>query len=207
VVTDTWDGGVAIFWHEMGGAILEAVVRGRLFDQLGEPQGPVFTATPEDDVFEGLPAATTFPNGEMLLSWRVQHGSSSAEPMDVRTVLLDISGQPLDGMAQTVWTASSGYMPFYAPTAQAGEGRAVFAWHTSDSTVDGVFLRRYVHPGGLLDCDITDVAGPLSTGEDGGRHLPSVLGFPDGRILVAWASLFVDLGEGQAYRAVFRFVK
>ena len=207
VVTDTWDGGVAIFWHEQGNGILEGVVRGRLFNQQGGPKGEVFTASPQVDSYEGLPSATTFPEGEILLSWRVQQGTSSADPMDVRTRLLDAQGLAIEDTAQTVWTSSSGYAPFYAPIELSGSSRAVFAWHTSDEAVDSVFVRRYLHPEGLLDCSITDAAGPLGVGELGGRHLPALLGFPDGRILVAWSSLFEVDGQPSSYRVVFRYLK
>jgi hypothetical protein len=71
-----------------------------------------------------------------------------------------------------------------------------------------VYVRRYYAQEDVLDCEKTPVAGPTVALEQGGRRLPAVLGFPDGRILVGWESNFQHPNGGKSLTRVrLRYLK
>ena len=218
VVTDTLQGGVAIYWHHwqsaMGGKPgqpaqeAENFVRGRIFDAFAVPVGGPFQVTPGTDVKEGSPSAATFVEGDMIVTWKSSNTEITTSGTSARSTLLGDEGQDIGSLAHLVGTDPLGNYPFYAPVAVAGPRRAVVAWHTVDALLDGVYLRRYYADDDVYDCDATKIPEGLLPLETGTRRLPAVLGFADGRILVAWNASFANPGGGASLtRAYLQYLK
>jgi len=207
VVTDTPQGGVAIYWHHrvppplvpkdgeppdgplpLPGAV-ENQVKGRIFDQAAEPLGEPFQVSPETQKFEGMPCSTTLKNGEMFVTWRTSMTDGTTTSTSIRGQLLGLSGEPL-GAEKLFGEDPKGYYPFYAPTGSPDPNRVFVVWHTIEPALDGVYLRRYYMAEDIMDCETTTVSGAKVPGESGNRRLPAVLTFEDGRTLIGWQSSF-----------------
>jgi hypothetical protein len=217
VVTDTKEGGVAVFWvrhlyelveKDKPGSpgpvkqLSDRMIHGRFYDQTGAPQGESFLASHDGDEHECMSAAATFEDGTVFLTWKTQP-SFSTTPAWTLGHKVGMEG-PIPGAEVHAFGFDPlGNYPFYAPVAASGLGRAAIVWHTVDGTEDGVYMRRYYQAEDAIDCDITVVSpGPPSPANGYQRRLPAVMGFSDGRILVAYEGHF----SGKT-RTVLRYFK
>ena len=157
---------------------------------------------------EEMPGASTFESGELLVSWRSKGGDpATPQGRPVHSRLYDLMGAPI-GDYQQIGDDNVGLYPFNAPVNVIDSDRAAVVWHTLEGGLDGVYLRRYYLSEDAFDCDITAVWSPMLTHELGSRHLPDVLGFPDGRILIVWSSKFDLPNASKNYtRIVLKYLK
>jgi len=208
VLADTADGGVGLFWQGAPTFTEPFVVMGRFFGPSAQPYGDPFVISPGDFGYEGMPSAAAFHTGEIFVSWKTRQSGFTTGPSKTMGVRISATGDMTGSQIHLLGDDPSGAYPFYAPVAIAGAGRAAITWHTVDPVLDGTYLRRYYAEDDVIDCDITDVSGPIMPGEAGGRRLPAVLGFEDGRILVAWETTYMDpAGGGTITRAYLRYLK
>ncbi|MBR57039.1 MAG: hypothetical protein CMH54_03165 [Myxococcales bacterium] len=207
IVTDTSNGGVAIFWQHIDNSAGIHEIRGRIFNANAQPAGVVFTASPGTEPDEWAPSATTFPGGNILLTWRVRETPNNSGPNDIYSTLLGPNGEDMGSPIHLVGHDPSGGYPFYAPTDENDPFRAAVVWHSLGAASNAVYLRRYYQAEDIYDCEPTDLSGPLMDGETGGRHLPAVLAFPDGRILAVWSTGIDNANGDNISRAVLRYVK
>lgn len=207
VVTDTSNGGVAIFWQHIDNGADIREIRGRIFNANAQPAGVVFTASPGTEPEEWAPAATTFPGGNILLTWKARETPNTSGPNDIKSTLLGPNGQDIGSPVHQVGHDPAGNYPFYAPTDENDPFRAAVIWHSVGSNANAVYLRRYYHADDVYDCDITDLSGAFLENETGARHLPAVLAFPDGRVLAVWSTGIENESGNSVTRAVLRYVK
>ena len=205
VVTDTKEGGVAVFWvrhlYEMVDKdkpgspgpvkqLTDRMIHGRFYDQTGAPAGDAFLASHDGDEQECMSAAATFEDGTVFLTWKTQPGFSTA-PGWTLGHKVGADGPIPGAEVHPFGFDPLGNYPFYAPVATSGIGRAAIVWHTVDDAEDGVYMRRYYQEEDAIDCDITMVSpGPASPSNGYQRRLPAVMGFQDGRILIAYEGNF-----------------
>ena len=216
VLTDTKEGGVAVFWvrhlyeyveKDKPGSngpvkqLTDRVVQGRYYDQTGAPVDESFLASHDGEEHECMAAAATFEDGTVFLTWKTQPGFSTAPAWTLgHKVGLD---GPIPGAEVHAFGLDPlGNYPFFAPVAMSGTERAAIVWHTVDGDEDGVYMRRYYQAEDAIDCDITMVSPPAGPSTGYQRRLPAVMGFPDGRILIAYEGFF-----GGKTRTVLRYFK
>jgi hypothetical protein len=161
-------------------------VFGRHFDGDGMPVGDVAPLSAGQMAYEALPAVAAFDDGGVFVTWKESDMTTSTSPVAIAGKAW--SALQVQGKAQTVGLDKDGSYPDQAPVATLANERAAIVWH-SIAADGGVFLRRYYRAPDKLDCETTDVAGPIALPETGPRHLPAVEALPDGRVLVAWDTL------------------
>lgn len=164
-------------------------VFGRGFDANGLATGAVVPLSAGKTAYEALPAVAAFPDGGVFLSWKQGDVTTSTTPVAIAGKAWSAALTPQTaGQLQAVGEDADGSYPDQAPVAALPGERIAVAWH-SVAKDGGLFLRRYYRAPDKLDCETTDVAGPIAAPEDGPRHLPAVEALADGRVVVAWDTL------------------
>ena len=173
-------------------------VFGRHLDGDGLPVGDVAPLSAGQLAYEALPAVAAFADGGVFVSWKESAITTNTSPVAIAGRAWSAGLTP--GQSQAVGQDKDGSYPDQAPVAALANERAAIVWH-SIAPDGGLFLRRYYRAPDKLDCETTDVAGPLAPPDDGPRHLPAVEALPDGRIVVAW-----DTYEAGVPRVRIRFL-
>jgi len=182
-------GGTAmVVWEiQPAGKKGDPFVQGRRINEAGQMLGAPVALSPQVLEYEALPAVTGFADGSLLATWKASQNKSATSPVDVRAQRHFPDQVPaFKGKAHTLAYDATGTYPYRASAATLPDGRAVVAWHNASSQPHVLELSRYYPSVDAFDCAPTDVSGVLLPDETGPRYIPDVVGFADGRILVAW---------------------
>lgn len=165
-----------------------------------------FTAelSPGDDAYEGMPAAASFDEGVALVTWKAMQQTFTG-PTDIRAALVDLTTMESLGQYDFGHDGSGTY-PFYAPVEVGPWGRALTAWHSCASGLEGPFVRRFYLQEQILDCQADNIGGPPMANESVCRTMPAIAAFQDGRFLVAWNTEFTGDGTSPT-RVMLRFLR
>jgi hypothetical protein len=205
-VTPLPNGGMGVVWQS--GKLWQSYsVMGATLSSNGEVLQDGVVVAPASDVFEGYPAAATFGDEAILMTWKSRTDSVVTGETGVHCALLDPSTLKSLGEWDVGFDTGGSY-PFYAPVRAGTWGRGLIAWHSCSQPADGggVWVRRFYLDKQWLDCQPTALGGALAEGE-GCRRMPAVAAFEDGRFLVAWDT---DLKQEQGTsktRVMMQFVR
>jgi len=203
VVSPAPGGGMNVFWQS-GVLWGEYGIMGARVNSSGDVLQFGSAVSSGTDVYEGLPAATTFGDEAVLVTWKTSDTSVETGPTGIRAALLD----PATLQSLGEWDVGfdpDGTYPFYAPVRAGAWNRGLIAWHSCDSMA-GVFVRRFYLDKLMLDCEPTDVGGPVMESEQVCRRMPAIAAFEDGRFLVAWDTEVIVDGNSRT-RVMLRFTR
>jgi hypothetical protein len=196
--------GMTVFWQS-GTLWQDYAIMGVRLNSGGLVLQEAGAVSPGEDKYEGLPAATTFGDKAMLLTWKTRDDSMVTGPSGIRCALLDVA--TLASLGEwDVGFDPEGVYPFYAPVRAGTWDRGLIAWHTCSET-GGMYVRRFYLDQQWLDCEATEIGGPLLPGETPCRTMPAIAAFDDGRFLVAWNTDLKDNNGASRTRVMMRFLR
>ncbi len=197
------DGAAFVVWHANQKKGTKSRIRGTILPPLATGTGTAFDLSPSAFALETVPSITTWQDGAALVGWKA--GTNPAGGCAIRTKLQFLQGPPPapQGQLSEVDFDAEGTYRFASALAVLDNKRAVAVWHNMDSKMQSIYLTRYYRGDDVVDCEKTDVAGPLLANEQAVRTEPVVASLSHGSFVVAWSTDFLA-GPDQSPNYVVR---
>lgn len=189
------DGSAFVVWHSNQKKGTKGRIRGTILPPLATTTGTVFDVSPAVFALEVDPSIATWQDGVALVGWKAGANPATMGPTHTKLQLLTGTPPAPTGQVHEVDFDAAGAPRFSSGVAVIGNDRAGAVWHNMDPKMQSIYLTRYYRDQDLVDCQKTDVAGPVLPSEQTSRNAPVIASLGQGAFVVVWSTLFYDPSE------------